>query len=184
MSSNSWNQTLISASIAGTTLTAASAASCIPPAAVFTLPANTLKVGDKISILASGIISCAVTTPGTARFDFRVGSAVVWDSGALNLNIVAKSNVPWFLKVELTVRSIGNGTVATILGQGTWESEAVIGSPLPTVGGCGTQNVPVGSVAVGTGFNSTVSNTLDLFFTQTVATGSMTLQQYEVTYKT
>ena len=31
--------------------------------------------------------------------------------------------------------------------------------------------------AVGTGFNSQAANTLDIFFTQTVATGSMTVHQ-------
>ena len=51
-------------------------------------------------------------------------------------------------------------------------------------GGNASFNVPVGTFATGTGFDSTVSNVLDCFFTQTVATGSMTLQQYDVTYKT
>ena len=125
-----------------------------------------------------------MTTPGTARFDVRFGSAVVFDSGALNLNIVAKTNVPWWLDIELTVRSIGASTSATILGQGTFTSEAVIASPLPSVGGNGVLNIPVSGVAVGTGFDSTASNFIDLFFTQTVATGSLTLQQYDLVYKT
>lgn len=184
MSSNSWNQTLISAQAAGTALTAAAAATALPTPAVFTMPANTLKIGDKILIKASGIISCVITTPGTARFDVRIGAAVVFDSGALSLNVIAKTNVPWYLEAELTVRSIGNGVVATILGQGLFSSEAVVGSPLPSVGGGGVLNIPVSGVAVGTGFNSTISNTVDLFFTQTVATGSMTLQQYDLTLKT
>lgn len=182
MSNNSWLQTLISAQVAGTALTAAARASALPAAARFSFPPNVAKVGDKLWIKASGIISNAVTTPGTGRFDVAFGSSVVFDSGALNLNIVAKSNVPWWLDIELTVRSIGAS--ATIIGQGLFASEAVIASPLPTVGGNGVLNIPVSSIAVGTTFDSTASNFIDLFFTQTVATGSLTLQQYDLVYKT
>lgn len=182
MSNNSWLQTLISAQIAGSALTAAARASCLPAAARFSFPPNALKIGDKLQVKASGIISCAVTTPGTARFDVAFGSSVVFDSGALNLNIVAKTNVPWWLDIEMTVRSIG--AAATIIGQGIFASEAVIASPLPTVGGNGVLNIPVSSVAVGSTFDSTASNFIDLFFTQTVATGSLTLQQYDLVYKT
>jgi len=185
MSSNSWGQTLITAQTAGSALTAAAAASCLPPAARFTFPANYLKVGDRFWIRAAGIISCVVTTPGTARFDIRVGSAVVFDSQAMNLNTTAQTNVPWFLDVELTCRSIGNSTNATFIGQGTWGSPAVVGSPAVTAGGSGEFYLPVsGGVVVGSGFDSTVSNVFDMFFTQTVATGSMTLQQYSLSFMT
>lgn len=184
MSNNSWCQTLISAQVAGTALTAAAAASALPTAARFSFPPNQLKIGDKLNIKASGIISNVVTTPGTARFDVRFGSAVVFDSGAINLNIVAKTSVPWWLDIELTVRSIGASTSATIIGQGLWVSEAGIAAPLPSVGGNASFNIPVTGVAVGTGFDSTTSNFIDLFFTQTAATGSMTLQQYDLVYKT
>lgn len=150
----------------------------------FTLPANILKEGDVFNIRASGIISCVITTPGTARFDIRFGAVVVYDTGALNLNIVAKTNVPWWLDIDLTVRTIGQGTTATLWAQGTWASEAVIGSPLPAVGGNGVLNAPVSGLAVSTGFDSTVSNVIDSFFTQTVATGSMTCQTFRMRYET
>jgi hypothetical protein len=184
MSNNSWAQALVTAQSAGTALTAAAAASALPAAARFNFPSNQLKIGDKFNIKASGIISCVVTTPGTARFDVRFGSAVVFDSGAINLNTTAKTNVPWWLDIELTVRSIGASTSATILGQGLWVSEAGIAAPAPSAGGNAAFNIPVSGVAVGTGFDSTASNFIDLFFTQTVATGSMTLQQYDLVYKT
>lgn len=184
MSNNSWNQTLVTAQVVGPTLSAASAATMLPGQAKFTFPANQLKVGDKLTINAQGIISCAVTTPGTGRFDVRFGAVVVFDTGALNLNIVAKTNVPWFLDIELTVRSIGNGTAAQLWGQGKFTSEAVVGSPLPAAGGNGVLNVPVSGLALSTGFDSTTSFTIDSFFTQTVGTGSMTLEAFELIYKT
>lgn len=184
MSSNTWWQTLVNAQVDGTALTAAAAASAIPAAARFTFPANQLKIGDQFRITASGRISCAVTTPGTARFDVRFGSAVVFDTTAINLNIIAKTNVAWWLDILMTVRSIGASTAATIIGQGLWSSEAGIGSVAPTAGGIAVFNVPFSAPAVGTGFDATTSNIIDLFFTQTVATGSLTLHQYNLSYLT
>lgn len=185
MSSNSWWQTLTTAQTAGSAQTAAAAASCLPPAARFTFPASLLKIGDEFRITASGIISCAVTTPGTARFDVRVGSSVVFDSQAMNLNIVAQTSVPWWFDCKLTCRSIGNSTNATLIGQGVWASPAIIAAAAPASGGSTQFVLPVsGGVVVGSGFDSTVSNVMDFFFTQTVATGSMTLQTFNLSYLT
>lgn len=184
MSNNSWNQTIITQQGAGAAITAAAATSMLLGQSKFTFPANLLKVGDELTVRAKGIISCVVTTPGTARFDLRFGSVVVFDTGALNLNVVAKTNVPWSLDVDLIVRSIGSGTTAQLWGQGTFSSEAVVGSPLPTVGGNGILNVPVSALALSTGFDSTTSFAIDSFFTQTVATGSMTLEQFRLIYET
>lgn len=183
MASNTWNQTLISAQTDGGALASAAAASALPAQAVFTLPANTLKIGDKLCVRASGRISCAVTTPGTARYDLRIGGNVIFDSQAMNLNIVAKTNVGWWLDVEYVVRAVG--ATANGLGQGIWLSEAAIATPLPTVGpGPGGFTLPYNTApVVGANFNSTISNVVDLFFTQTVATGSMTLHSYELIYK-
>ena len=73
----------------------------------FTIPANTFKVGDVLKITATGHMSCAVTTPGTFRFDVRFGSTVVFDTTAIPLNIVAQTTVPWWVEIMLTIRSIG-----------------------------------------------------------------------------
>jgi hypothetical protein len=163
----------------GPTLTAAAAASCIPTNSKFTLPNNYWELGKMWRLRAYGRISCVVTTPGTARFDLRIGNVVAWDSLAMALNTVAKTNVGWALDVLLTCRAVGNGVLTTLFGQGTWESEAVVGSPLPSAGGAGQHILPVATApAVGTGFDNTVQNTVDMFFTQTVATGSMTLHNW------
>lgn len=188
MSSNSWWQSLTTAQVSGAAITAAAATSCIPAAARFTFPASLLKIGDQFRVTASGIISCVVTTPGTARFDIRFGTAVVFDTLAMNLNIVAQTSQAWWLDVLLTCRAIGNSTNATLGGQGTWTSQAVVGSPASSAGGNGVFAVPVGSgiafPQAGGGFDSTVSNVVDMFFTQTVATGSLTVQAYNLTYCT
>jgi hypothetical protein len=167
----------------GPTLTGAAAASCIPVANRLILPNNYFQIGKQWYVMIAGRISCVVTTPGTARFDLRLGPSgtiVAFDSGALNLNIVAKVNVPFLFEALLTCRSVGNGVQSTLFGQGRFTSEAVVGSPLPSVGGNGSLLCPVGAPAVGTGFDNTAANAVDMFFTQTVATGSMTVHQYGI----
>ncbi len=174
--------TLVTADGDGTPNTSGTAASAIPAAAALTLPALYWSVGKILRVRAAGRISCAVTTPGTARYDIRFAGVKVFDSLAMNLNIVAKTNVHWFLDVLLTCRAIGSGTSCNFMGQGTWTSEAVIASPLPTVGSSGIFTLPYNTApVVGTGCDSTAAMSVDLFFTQTVGTGSHTLHSYVVT---
>jgi hypothetical protein len=51
---------------------------------------------------------------------------------------------------------------------------------LPAVGGIGTLLAPVAGAGLGTGFDNTAANAIDVFFTQTAATGSMTVLSYRV----
>lgn len=176
-------ENIISGATDGPTLTAAARASCIPTANRIVLPNNFFYIGRALHVRMGGRISCAVTTPGTARFDICLGSAgttIVFDTLALNLNIVAKTTVPWFLDVLLTCRAVGSGTGTTFFPTGFFQSEAVVGAPLPSVGGNGTLIVPVGTPAVGAGMDNTAASALDVFFTQTVATGSLTVHNYRV----
>lgn len=134
-------------------------------------------VGKKIRVVANGRISTVVTTPGTLTLDLRLGPAdpptiIAANGGAMALNIVAKVNVPWSMEWDLTCRAIGNGTLANLMHQGNWVSEAVIGSPLPTVGGAGVLMLPNAAPAVGTGFSSVVGLFMDLFATWSVASAS------------
>lgn len=183
MSLQTWQEVLVNGSVDGPTLTAAAAASCIPTPSRIILPNNYFYIGRMLRITMAGRISCAVTTPGTARFDVRTGPSgtiICYDTGALNLNIVAKTTIPWWLQILLTCRAVGSVTATNFMGIGQFISEAVIAAPLPSVGGNGVLNAPVGTPAVGTGFDNTAANALDVFFTQTVATGSMTVHQYLV----
>lgn len=174
-----YTSVLLSAQADGAAKTAIAIATILPASAIFTLPANFIAVpGQILRITAYGRISCVVTTPGTARFDVLLGGVSMFNTGALNLNIVAKTNVPWWLEIDLTCRTIGNGTTATMMGLGRFTSEAVVGAPLPSAGGNGVLLAPVGAPAVGAGFNSTIANTVDLQHTQTVATGSIQVHSY------
>lgn len=173
-------QVIASSYTDGPTLTAAATASCLPPYVVTTLPAGYWQIGRIWRITASGRISCVVTTPGTARFDLRLAAVTAFDTLAMPLNIVAKTNVPWTLQLLLTCRSVGSGTSATLFGQGFFLSEANILTPVPSTGpGPGGQIVPYNTApVVGTGFDSTAALALDFRWTQTVATGSMTMHQF------
>jgi hypothetical protein len=184
VSLQTWQETIVQAVTDGPTLTAAARASCIPTANRITLPNNFFYIGRAQKIMMSGRISCVVTTPGTARFDVCMGVAgttIVFDTATINLNVVAKVTVPWYFEVKLVCRAVGNTTLTTFFPMnGVFQSEALVGSPLPTVGGNGSLLVPVGTPAVGVGMDNTVASILDVFFTQTVATGSLTVHNYQV----
>lgn len=108
----------------------------------------------------------------------RLGGVVASDTLAVLGNIVAKTNVGFVLTGLLTCRAVGSGTSANILNQWTLMTEAIIATAIPTTGPGGGYALPWDTApVVGTGFNSQSALTLDLFFTQTVATGSMTVHQ-------
>lgn len=181
MSLQRWQETLITSQVDGPTLTAAAAATCLPAAAVLTLPNNYFDtIGKMIRIRAAGRISSLITTPGTARFDVRLGGGVVFDSLAILLDTVAAhTNVGWQLEIILTLRAIG--ATANLFGQGRWDCEDILGVPATAPKGVLSAILPWNSApAVGGNFNSASSLALDLFFTQTAATGSLTVHQYFV----
>jgi hypothetical protein len=177
----SFQQTMVNSQVDGSTLTAAAAASCIPAAAKFTFPANFFDtIGKAIRVKASGRISSVITTPGTARFDLRLGGTVVFDGLAILLDTVAAhTNVGWMLEVVLTCRAIGS--TANFMGQGTWTCEDILGVPATAPKGVLAAILPWNSApAVGSNVDATTALQLDMQFTQTVATGSLTVHQYLV----
>lgn len=182
MASLGYFEPLINSQVDGTALTAAAAASAIPAAAKKTIAAGYFDViGKQIVIEASGRLSTAVTTPGTLRFDFRLGGVVVFDSLAIALVTTnAYTTVGWWFRAVLTARVIG--AAANFMGQGIFTSPNVLGGAnvaMP-IGGV-TAMLPWNTApAVGSNFDATVSQVSDFFFTQTVATGSMTVHEYSV----
>ena len=185
MSQQTWGEVLVNGSVDGPTLTAAAAASCIPTPSRIILPNNYFYIGRMLRITASGRISSVVTTPGTARFDVRMGPSgtiIVFDGLAILLDTVAAhTTVGWFLEILLTCRAVGSGTATNFMGQGKWTCEDILGVPATAPKGVLTAILPWNTApAVGTGFDNTAANAVDMFFTQTVATGSMTVHQYMV----
>lgn len=180
MSLNSWQETLVTSQIDGATITAAAATSILPAAAKYTLPASFFSAaGKQIMIKASGRISSVITTPGTARFDVRLGGTVIFDGLAVLLDVNAAAvTVPWDLEIMLTCRAIGS--TGNLWGVGKWASNNVKGigtMPLGTLVAMLPWNT---APAVGANFDTTVSQQVDVQFTQTAATGSMTCHQYSL----
>lgn len=177
MSSNSWNQTLITAQVDGTALASSTTpTSILPAAAKFTMPANILQIGTALKVKASGRVSTAASTPGTITFDVRFGSVVAFNGGASATVATSASNVTWELEAILTCRSIGASTSATVLGTGKLITAALSAStPIMLL--------PASSPAAGTGFDSTTSFVVDLFTTWSASSASntLTLHNYELT---
>lgn len=181
LNGETFTETVMTSQVDGAAVTAAAATTLLPAASRFLLPANWCKIGRKIKITAWGRISSVITTPGTARFDIRTGGGTaIFDGLAVLLDTVAgHTNVGWKLEVDMTVRAIG--TAGNLFGQGLWTAENILGVPASAPKGVITAMLPWNSPpAVGANFDTTVANYLDLFFTQTVATGSCTCHQFEV----
>ena len=161
-----YQSTLIEAQSDGTAVTATAEGSLLPGQAKIFIPSGYLnRIGKRLIVRASGRISNIVTTPGTLTLRVKLGptaNIAVATSSAIQLNAVAKSNVGWFLGLGLVVRSVGSGTAATIMAQGTWQSESVVGSAVPASGGAGAAMWQAATPVVGTGFDSTVDNLVDL----------------------
>lgn len=161
-----WPQLLISSVTDGTALTASTTPTSILPAnGKYTFVANEFQVGSVLRLKAHGRVSNIITTPGTLTLAVMGQSIITASSGAMALNIVAKTNVPWTLEWVLECRSTGSGTSATFMHQGMWASESVIGSATPAAGGVPAHMLPNAAPAVGTGWDSSAAFTLDLFAT-------------------
>lgn len=180
MAAATYWETLINAQVDGPALTAAAAATCLPAAAKKTLVANYGDViGKQLLVKATGRLSTVATTPGTLRFDIRLGGTVIFDSLAIALVVTnGYTNVGWSLEILLTLRAIGAS--ANFMGQGWFSSPNVLGGAnvaMP-IGGVMAMLPWNSAPAVGSNFDSTASQQVDMFFTQTVATGSLTVHQY------
>lgn len=171
-------ETIVCGATDGPVNTAGTRASCIPTASRAVLPNLFFYIGRAIRFVLGGRLSCAVTTPGNFRWDICMGSAgttIVFDTLGLGGNVVAKTTVPYLLDVTLICRAVGATTTTTFFPSGTVASEALVGAPLPTVGGNTVLNIPVGTPAVGAGMDNTAASALDVFYTQTLGTASHTM---------
>lgn len=186
MSLQTWTETLVTAQVDGPSCSTAARVTALPGQALLTLPANFFSVvGKQLLIKASGRISSAITTPGTARFDVdfldsAAAHVIVFDGLAILLDTVAAhTNVGWTLEILLTARAIG--ATGNLMGQGTWTCEDLLGVPTTAPKGVLSAMLPWNSApAVGANFNTTLSQVVDLRFTQTVGTGGMTVHQYSL----
>lgn len=180
MSLQGWGETLISSQVDGTALTnTVTAAALQPPAARLVLPANFFSIGKVLRLNAWGRISALASAALTLDVRFNT-STVVFNGGSMTLNATATTNVTWRVIMMLTCRSIGNGTSTTLLGTGDFCSQAAIGVGANTY--ANDMMLPASSPVVGTGFDCTVAQTVDMFGTwgAASASNSITVHQYTI----
>ena len=187
MSNQSWVGTLAAAQGAGPQLSnSTSQTSILPTQARITLPPGLFSSpGQILRIKGQAAVSNVVTTPGTLSLAVMLGASgtiQAFSSGALQMSTTAHTSLPLWFEILMTLRAVGNGTSANFMGQGIFTSQVLsntavadsVASTLPTLLGPNT------APAVGTGFDSTIANVLDLMATFSVNTSptNLTLHQY------
>lgn len=186
MSQTNYQETLITQPDAGTLLTTyTTAKSVINPNALYTLPSNWMRVGRKLRVRIQGAISNIVTTPGLMNFQVKIGAVAVFDSGNIQLNATAHTTLPFWAEIDLTCRAIGVTTAANLMGLGMFTGRMFTTTAgntdanddhMPTMLG------PAIAPAVGTGFDSTIANIVDLWVGFTISNigNGIQIQQYEL----
>jgi len=172
MASQSWGQLVASIPIAGTqyntytttqsmltTVTATEASS-----GFVSLPAGFFQRGSLLVIDFLAAISNRVTGPDTFTINIKVGSVTAFTTGAITLTTTAHTNIPLRGHIELSCRTVGNGTLAALMGIAVLTGQMIqqggtAGADSATLSN--TIIMPNTAPAVGTGFDSTVANTLD-----------------------
>jgi hypothetical protein len=188
MGLQTWQETLAVQQAAGTSFgTYTTAKSVINAQALVVLPAGWWYVGRAMRITAKGGVGSLVTTPGLMNFQVKLGptaNIVVFDTGNIQLNATAHANLPFWLEIELTCRSVGPTTAATLMGlaQVTGRMFTITAGQTDDAQGMQTILSPQTAMAVGTGFDSTTASILDFWvgFTISSASNTVQIQTYKV----
>lgn len=173
MSLQTWEETLVtlktSSPLQNTYTTAKSvfgvAGTDASAAAVYTVPSNFFTLGKSINIKMMGALSNIAASPGTITFQVMLGAVIAWTSGAINFPSTVHTTLPFWLDIDLTCQAEGGGTQAKLMGQGMIISNAVantavadsVANTLPSL------LLPNTNPALGTGFDSTTSQKIDIF---------------------
>lgn len=174
---------------AGTLLaTFTTAKSIINPQALLVVPAGFLQIGDMLEIDALLAISNIITTPGLMNFQVKMGptaNIVAADTGNIQLNATAHTTLPAWLKMFLTLRSDGPGATAAQFMVQAFLHGVMFTRTAAQTDGANSETLisgPATAPALGTAFDSTVANLLDLWagFTISSAGNGVRVDQYRV----
>jgi len=177
-----YSSVLVAAQTAGAAVTGISTTgvSLLPGACRITLPSGYWGTPGKTThVRASGTLT-TVATAQALVLRFNLGAIAtpitVAQSQPINMIVSAKNLVTWALELYMTHRSSGSGTQATFFDEGSFTSEAIVGS----VAGYPAQAMwQASSPAVSSGFDSTLPNTIDLTAGfSTVGTDTIQLQTF------
>jgi len=169
MPTQGWAQALTTQRTAGTLQnTFTTAKSVINAQDLYPFYSNYFQLGTKLRIRVNGAISNIVTTPGTIVFQVLLGSVIAWSSGNVQLNATAHTLMPFQLDIDLTCQltnTASAGAVAKLMGQGrlTGIMFTLTAGQTDSAQGDQTIMVPHSTPALGTAFDSTVSQQLDFW---------------------
>jgi hypothetical protein len=96
---------------AGNALADSASATDISPAPQYTLPANTMYVGQRWRLTAHGILSTASSGNPTLTLGFYyagVAGTALLTTGAVNVGANSLANAPWRIWADVEVRTIGS----------------------------------------------------------------------------
>jgi len=172
-----WEEAILVSKVDGPSLSnSSSATSIIVAADKIIFPAGFFCVGRAIRIRGMGRLSNIVTTPGTLTIDVKLGSVVVWTSGAMQLSTTAHTTLPFVFSIDLVARAEGTSTNANMIGIGEFHGQQFnISSSDPTTGHPALV-APNSTPAVGTGYDSSATQQLDIVATFSVANSGNLLQ--------
>jgi hypothetical protein len=136
-----------------------------------TVPGNFFRVGQMWRFFAAGTYS--VTGTPTLLFGIQIGSASQVASPALTASS-GVTTMNWQFDVTGTIRTIGATTVATMICSGRLQYQASSNTAAPAF--LPMQAAPL---AVGSGFNSTIANTLTPYATYSASSASNIVVMHE-----
>jgi len=164
MSAQTWQETLMSSTSVGALFNAfTTAKTVLPPGCLITLPPNWWYVGRMVRVTAHVAISNK-TTADTMNFAINMTTTAVATSGNFNLTTTAHTTIPATLQCLLTCTAVGTSANAKI--KSVWLAQGPMFAQLASVAdnAAGSGYAMSSAIPVdGTGFDSTVSNTLDFF---------------------
>lgn len=158
------------------------AKSVLPVNAVTTLWPDAFRApGDGLRITGVAGVSNRVTGPDTFTMQVMVGSVIAFTSGAINLTTTAHTTIPMWFEILLTADTVGTGTTAKLRGQALFNGQmvAMAASLADGVANTGWAMGPNTAPAVGSGFDSTIANTLDLWVAQSFSGAGNGIQIWE-----
>jgi hypothetical protein len=148
------------------------------------LPSNFFLRGGCVRITVHAGISNRVTGPDTFTINIMVGSVIAFTTGAINLTTTAHTTIPAVFTFYLTCQKEGAGTTAQLMGQCFAQGQmiAMAASLADGVANTGWAMAPNTAPTLGTGFDSTIAESLDFFVAQSVsnAGNGFQLAQYWV----
>lgn len=160
----------------GTAYTGTAAIGDISPAPSIVIPANYLEVGQRLEFKVFGRYT-STGTPGTAILGIYIGTGAIASGQAVFATAAttvgtSKTNQTWTMSGEGSVRAVGSGTSATLLGVG--EAVGILGAAAADV-----VLAPLTAPAVLT-FDSTIANKVMVGVTPSVTTGSWQTHYFTV----